>query len=232
MTTTGIVIPAHMRSSRFPGKPLVDVAGKPLLAYSIECSRATGLPYVVATSDKIVLDWCYHNSVPYIETYGTIRNGTERARLANREMWQRVIVFQCDEPDVQSDDILRLTEVPPPATLVGNMADSDWRNPNTVAAEVWGQCVRRFVRNPSPQDKYGPGFLRHIGIYLYSSAQLEQYVAMEPTDPEVQHSLEQLRTMALGYSFLAHNVHPPRCTPSRRSTYRSVNVPEDLEAFK
>lgn len=228
MGSTGIVIPAHLGSTRFPGKPLALVGGKPLLSYAVECAKGTGLPWYVATSDGEILNWCGSHDVECVWTE-ECRNGTERAALANREeKWERVIVFQCDEPDVIPDDLRNLSVMEPPATLVGTATEKDVGNPNTVGAYTWSGMVRQFIRSPPLHAS----MYRHIGVYLYSLDQLKEYLSTEPTPQEQSQSLEQLRTMAMGYTFLAHSVQPRRHMPSVREYYRSINVPEDVNQFK
>lgn len=235
MSITGVIIPAHLHSTRFPGKPLALVGGKPLLSYAVECAKGTGMPYVVATSDMEIYKWCHENGVPRRHT-DQCRNGTERAALANREeKWDRVVVLQCDEPDLRPDDLGILTGMESPATLVSHCADSDWGNPNSVIAQymlmhdweenIWCDgAIRWFRRGESKSD----GRQRHVGCYLYDGALLEQYLTTPPTPAEESQSLEQLRTMAIGYAWEAFNPH--RTIDPRR--LRSINVPEDADKFK
>lgn len=227
--TTGIILPAHMGSTRFPGKPLAIVGGRPLLSYAVEAAKSSGMPWCVATSDETIRDWCAENNVAGWIT-DQCRNGTERAALLNRDLkWDRVIVLQCDEPDVTGVHLEWFADSLAPATMVSAMAASDWGNPNTVAAEVWGNMVRRFTRSPLHEGR-SDHISRHVGVYLYDSNTLAEYLEHPPTQREVSHSLEQLRTMAMGYAFSAKDVHPNRRNDP--TPLRSVNVPEDVNQFK
>lgn len=221
---TGIIIPAYMKSKRFRGKPLVDIGGKPLLSYAVEAAKESGLPWYVATHDREILQWSKENDVLCIDTTKMglrPRNGTERAALVNREKkWDRVIVLQCDEPDITAEDTKTLSELESPATLVSNPIQDDWGNVNTVFAAVQWDTIRHFERG---NDSGLAHMYRHVGAYLYESSMLHEYLHHPPTKVEERDSLEQIRTMALGYAWSCFELN---------RTLRSVNVPEDAKKFK
>lgn len=240
--TTGIVIPAHLGSTRFPGKPLALVGGKPLLSYAVEAARASGLPWCVATSDHEIAAWfistycidkkrtfCtwWENDPPnggFVLT-PECRNGTERAAHANSKLnWDRVIVLQCDEPDVDGHLLAWFAQWDGPCTVSCDMQESDWDNPNSVAVAIKDDdcdVALYFVRGATRPTKHY--IRRHVGLYVYDSHMLEDYLRHPQTPTEEAESLEQLRTMAMGYAWHVEPVDGP---------LRSVNVPADVEKFK
>lgn len=217
--TTGIVIPAHMASTRFPGKPLAMVGGKPLLSYAVDAARGTGLPWCVATEDEEIVEWCISNERICVMT-DHARNGTERAALANKQCgWDRVIVLQCDEPDVTAEDLGILNSIGTDCyTLTCPMGKRDWGNANSVCVRNYLGTGKLFQRGPESGE-----FNRHVGVYLYKSQTLAEYLNHPQVPCEESLSLEQIRTMAMGYFWSTMKLNEP-C--------RSVNVPEDVEAFK
>lgn len=232
--TTGIVIPAHMGSTRFPGKPLALVGGKPLLSYAVDAARESGLPWCVATSDHDVEDWCIVN-IPLSESKECnifvteqCTNGTERAAIVNKyAKWDRVIVLQCDEPDVTGDQLRYLSTLTSPCTMVTWPDVCDWGNMNTVFAaglpdEFSGETSRVAMYFRRGVSEEADCYYRHVGVYLYDSNLLSDYLQTSPTPAEQNESLEQLRTMALGYAWLMMTIPGP---------LRSVNVPADVEKF-
>lgn len=242
--TTGIVIPAYMRSKRFPGKPLVDIGGRPLLSYAVEAARASELPFVVAYENdddhKPVKEWCDFKSIDARPTPKGVRNGTERAARANNWMkWDRVIVLQCDEPDITSKHLKALSKMSIPSTVVTEMQEDDWGNPHSVAAIVNDgfehKTVAFFTRGAPKPTKFEDDNIsqiekwrfvaRHVGVYLYSAEMLETYLHHPATPAELTHSLEQLRTMAMGCAWECLDFE------TELDALRSVNVPEDVEKF-
>lgn len=228
MSSCGIVVPAYMGSTRFPGKPLADVGGRPLLSYAVEAARESGLPYCVATSDEEIIEWCLSNEVILGNTQRItkcgfrIRNGTERASIVNRyRKWDRVIVLQCDEPDVTGEDLRSFTHGWLPETFACVMQDDDWGNPNSVSVAVKDD-IALFFQRAAPHGAECCR-LRHVGVYVYHCDMLANYLSHGPSGCEVDSSLEQLRTMAMGHAW-----HVRATT----RTLRSVNVPEDVEQFK
>lgn len=229
--TTGIVIPAHMGSTRFPGKPLADVGGRPLLSYAVEAARDSGMPWTVASSDLEVEAWCKGNgnSFTFTGIPDASRNGTERAAFANSYLkWHRVIVLQCDEPDVTWEDLCDFEAVSTTAYTISCPVESnDWGNTNTVflkSGDEYGTLFERGVREPNWRVVHplSHPFSRHVGIYCYDASLLAAYLDRGPTPEETQQSLEQLRTMAMGYCWHAMRIDRP---------LRSVNVPADLAKF-
>lgn len=221
--TTGIIVPAHMHSTRFPEKPLADVGGRPLLSYAVQAAKDSGMPFRVASSDWPIAIWCDENDVPHSST-SECRNGTERAAMVNLvEKWDRVIVLQCDEPDVTGRDLQLLAEKNAPSTMACNMSDGDWDNQNSVVitAKGWPVYAAEFIRGVKTADV---AYFRHIGVYLYDALMLSEYLEHGPTPREESKSLEQLRTMALGYAWSVMFMHHKR-------RFRSVNVPEDVKQF-
>lgn len=215
-----------MGSTRFPGKPLAIVGGKPLLQYAVDAARESGLPFTVASQDWLISNWCYTNGIPHAST-SDARNGTERAAIVNQAIkWDRVIILQCDEPDVTGKDLKRLDDYEDPCTVQTAMSERDWENLNSVAVlGGGGDCsvAMRFVRGVAAEEEEREGISRHVGVYFYARYMLDEYLRHPPTRAEESRSLEQLRTMALGYAWNLKTIPGP---------LRSVNVPEDVNQFK
>lgn len=243
--TTGIILPAHMGSTRFPGKPLAMVGGKPLLSYAVEAAKASGMPWCVATSNHEIANWCDTQGMGtciigggsissntskisgIVVVTNECRNGTERAALVNGAFqFDRVIVLQCDEPDVTGEDLLELERRGfLPSTLVAEPLETDIDNFNSVIAHAWkcrdGHLIRCFTRS-APQDVFDGTAYRHVGVYCYHKYTLETYLNLQPVEAEVKLSLEQLRiTQICAWYAVCLN-----------RTLRSVNVPEDVNQFK
>jgi 3-deoxy-manno-octulosonate cytidylyltransferase (CMP-KDO synthetase) len=217
-----IVIPARFASTRLPGKPLLMIAGKPMIQHVFERARQSGAgEIVVATDDKRIAEVASGFGAEVCMTAPTHSSGTERiAEVVRRLNWapQTIVVnLQGDEPGM-------------PATLISQVALDMDRHPDAQMTTLSAPITERdrlfdphvvkvvtnergyalyFSRAPIPwhRDEFvhqdrplpdGVGFSRHIGLYAYRAGFLEKYVNWPPTPLEKAESLEQLRVLAHG----------------------------------
>jgi 3-deoxy-manno-octulosonate cytidylyltransferase (CMP-KDO synthetase) len=214
-----VVIPARYGSSRLPGKPLLDIAGKTLIARVWERAQASGAAeVVVATDDERIADHCRQIGADYELTSTTHASGSDRiAEVAARRGWPAdgvVVNLQGDEPCMppglvrQVAEALTEQEGAEMATVAAPIADADLLfDPNVVkvVTDVAGNALY-FSRAPIPwhRDGFagsrsrvpdGTVYLRHIGLYAYRCGFLQRFVSLAPAPIEAAESLEQLRVL-------------------------------------
>lgn len=233
------IIPARYGSSRFPGKPLIDLKGKTMIHRVAEgASRSTLLTdVVVATDDERILAEVDSFGGKALLTSTAHPTGTDRcAEVLSR--WETpvdvVINIQGDEPlvDPRQLDTL-LAAFADPEVQIATLASraitlEDLHNPNRikVVTNAAGNALyfsRSAIPNfanakTEPLDSYP--YLRHIGLYAYRANILEQISKLEPTQLEQVESLEQLRWLYHGYSIRV--VETTIETPN-------IDTPEDVE---
>ncbi|MEN7430167.1 3-deoxy-manno-octulosonate cytidylyltransferase [Chromobacterium sp. TRC.1.1.SA] len=218
-----VVIPARMASSRLPGKPLADIAGKPMVVRVAEqAAKSRASRVVVATDHADILAACAAHGVEAVLTREDHASGTDRLAEVAAQLAlpsdALVINVQGDEPLIQPELIDRLAELlaagdAPVATLAHALHDAaDHFNPNVVkvALDKHGRALY-FSRAPIPyaRDAYaadrsalpaGLPVYRHIGMYGYRAGFLAAYAGLEPGPLEQYEALEQLRVLWHGYS--------------------------------
>lgn len=240
-----VVIPARYASQRLPGKPLVDLKGKPLILHACDCARRSGAAQViVATDDQRIQQACAAAGVEVQMTSASHASGTDRiAEVAGRLGWdddQLVVNLQGDEPMMPPENIEQtaaLLATHPDAgmsTLCTPIHDlAEFMNPNVVKVVTDGQGLALyFSRAPIPWNREGAsgglgsqqqyrGALRHIGIYGYRVGALKSLAAAPAAELEQLEKLEQLRALSMG---LGIAVDVAREVPGP-----SVDTPEDLK---
>lgn len=238
-----VVIPARMASSRLPGKPLADLAGKPMVVRVAEQARQSAARRViVATDHPDVMAACAQHGVEACLTRSDHASGTDRlAEVATQLALSPsaiVVNVQGDEPLIDPQLIDQLAELmaasgAPMATLAHPLADAqEFFNPNVVkvVTDDAGRALY-FSRAPIPyaRDAFAqdasvlpPGLpaLRHIGMYAYQAGFLAQYSALAPAPLEAFEALEQLRVLWHGYPIMVATV---AAAPAA-----GVDTPEDL----
>ncbi|MGA9855932.1 MAG: 3-deoxy-manno-octulosonate cytidylyltransferase [Gammaproteobacteria bacterium] len=240
-----VLIPARMASQRLPGKPLMDLLGKPLILYVCEKARDSGAEQVlVATDDPRIHAVCKSAGFQAELTSSRHASGTDRiAEVVTRLDWDEgdiVVNLQCDEPMMPAADIqqvaqlLEAREDAQMATLCTPIHElEDYLNPNVVklASDQAGNALY-FSRAPIPWNRAGAraglasqqhwqGSLRHIGIYAYRVGALRQLAAAPACETEQLERLEQLRALWLGMK-IAVDV-------AREAPGPGVDTPEDLK---
>ncbi len=228
------VIPARYGSTRFPGKPLADVFGTPMVVRVMERAQASGVfsEVLVATDDRRIADVVEQHGGRVVMTSETCPNGTARCHEAVL-VWEAetgrtveaVVNVQGDEPYVHLDqlrDLVRLIRKPGAAvaTLAKPMAAETpgLHDPNRVkvVCDAKGRALY-FSRSPIPSGA-GP-WNKHIGLYAFTRTALEALMDLHPTPLESRERLEQLRWLECGWRIDVGLT--PHETPS-------VDAPEDL----
>jgi len=208
-----ILIPARMAATRLPGKPLLDIAGKPMIVQVLDRARAAGVgPVVVATDSEEIAAAVHKAGGRAIMTRADHVSGSDRIFEALEEVDQErrveiVVNVQGDLPTIAAEDIrAALDPLADPAVDIATIAaeirdDEERANPNVV--KVVGSPVgpRRlhalyFTRATAPWGE-GPHY-HHIGLYAYRRAALERFVKLEPSPLERREKLEQLRALEAG----------------------------------
>ena len=236
-----VIIPARWGSTRFPGKPLHPIAGKPLLQHVWErCGRARGIEEViVATDDMRIAEAAFAFGAEVALTSARHRSGTDRcAEVAKRLRGiSHVINVQGDEPLIDPTLVAKLAKTLSAERSLGMITaanafedEADIPNPNTVKVVLDrdGNALY-FSRSPIPfvRDtgaKAGTrskriAFFRHQGIYGYSIRFLLQFVKWKPGVLEQAEQLEQLRALENGAKI--------RVILTRRSSV-GVDTPADV----
>lgn len=234
------VIPARFGSTRFPGKPLEKLKGKPLLQWAVEGARTSRKvqKIFVATDDKRIQDLCEKIQVDCLMTRTDCPTGTDRLFEATRGLdFDVVLNIQGDEPLVNQTYIDPLAEAfiqqseLDMATLAHPLAFEDLENKNAVKVIInQNQEAIYFSRFPIPFSretiKSGTPItaaLKHIGLYGYTRAFLQKFCSASQAEIEKYESLEQLRALHLGAKIKVLKVEKP--------TY-GVDTPEDLQKLE
>lgn len=229
------VIPSRFASSRFPGKPLIDLKGKSMIQRVYEGAlKATLLDtLVVATDDQLIYQEVQRFGGKVVMTSSSHQSGTDRCAevLAQYTGYDVVINIQGDEPLVaaeQLDQLLAAFQDPEVqiATLVHtSVTPSDLQNVNRIKVLAnQEQNALYFSRSPLPNMHYAKNdkfpWLRHIGLYAYRSKTLQQISELKPCELEQAESLEQLRWLYYGL--------PIRLVQTQIET-PNIDVPDDIE---
>ena len=238
MVTLG-VIPARYASTRFPGKPLIDIAGKSMIRRVYEQAKAAGMldAVVVATDDQRIFDHVQAFGGQAVMTREDHLSGTDRcAEVAQQFMDSQWIVnIQGDEPFIDPDHIdLLVTTLQGNvditiATLMQPITDMALvHNPNVVKviADIQGHALY-FSRSPIPYIRSGAWdgavqsghFHRHLGLYGFKREALLAVTQLSPGRLEQLESLEQLRWLEQGFSIGLATVD---------TASPGIDVPEDV----
>lgn len=241
-----VVIPARMASFRLPNKPLVDLAGLPMVVRVAQRAAQSGADQVVvACDDPRILEACQRHGVHALMTRSDHPSGTDRIAEAARLMAlpdAAVIVnVQGDEPMIDPGHIrsvaqcLSLDAECDMATLAHPIeSQADFRNPNIVKVVLNAkQQALYFSRaaipwwRDAPLD--APGFksgqaLRHVGLYAYRCGFLQTYANWSASTLEQVEALEQLRVLDRGHRIAVH--------VASTSSGIGVDTPEDLERVR
>ncbi len=212
MSRTVIIIPARWGSTRFPGKPLHLIAGKPLVQHVWErCRAVKGVDQViVATDDTRILEAAFGFGAEVALTSARHPSGTDRLAEVAKNLPSAGIILnvQGDEPLLDprlAGRVIGALKSDPKAgmaTAACPLAPDDLDNPNCVkvVTDLAGYAMY-FSRSPIPCDRDGdirPARFRHIGIYAYRRAFLLELVKHRQTPLEKSEKLEQLRALEHG----------------------------------
>lgn len=206
------VIPARYSSTRLPGKPLADIAGKPMIQHVYERAVLAKRPgqVIVATDHELVYETVKKFGGQVMLTSPDHPTGTDRlAEVADRFPDVDLIInVQGDEPLILPDVIDQLADAfdnsqdLQMATLMTEMDESEYNTPSAVkvVTDLQGYALY-FSRSiiPYPRNDTGIPVYKHIGIYAYRRDFLLKYAKLSPTSLEETESLEQLRALEHGY---------------------------------
>ncbi len=231
------IIPARFESSRFPGKPLVEIDGKPMFWHVYH--RAAQCPQMdsvtLATDDKRIFEAAEALNVPVVMTGSHHQSGTDRvleaARKLNIDSDAVVVNVQGDEPCLEP---AMLTELLSPfescnvrvTTLATGIGDEEAQSPDRVkVARASNGRALYFSRAKIPYDRDEKvhGFLLHIGLYAFRMEALERFGQLEPSPLELREKLEQLRLLEDGIDIYVTET---------RHTCHGVDRPNDLAKVK
>lgn len=213
MSELTAIIPARWASTRFPGKPLVNLRGKPLVQHVWErANRAKTVDRViVATDDMRIAEAAFEFGAEVALTSPKHPTGTDRLAEVAAKLRSAPIILnvQGDEPDIAPSTIDRLARALQDDPSLGMVtaanpitAADDIRNPNVVkvVTDLAGRALY-FSRSAIPHDRDGRGgtaYLRHQGIYGYRRKVLLDFVKWKPAPLEKAEKLEQLRALEHG----------------------------------
>ncbi len=231
------IIPARYGSTRFPGKPLAMLKGKPLLQWVVEGTKTSSLleEIYVATDDIRIQELCKKINIDCLMTPTSCATGTDRLFEATKGLEFDVAVnIQGDEPLINSeyiDPLVNAFKKNPAldmATLAHPLAAHDVENQNAVKVVMNHQDEAIYFSRfgiPFSREKFelnGPA-MKHIGLYAYSKEFLRQFCTSPQSAIEKAESLEQLRALYLGAKIKVLRVGKP--------TY-GVDTPEDLQKLE
>jgi 3-deoxy-manno-octulosonate cytidylyltransferase (CMP-KDO synthetase) len=237
-----VIIPARLASTRLPNKPLADLGGKPMIVRVAERAQAAGAQrIIVATDHADIAAACAAHGIEACMTRADHPSGTDRiaevARTLQLAPEAVVVNLQGDEPLIDPALLAacaaRIGAGVPMATCAHPLSSAeDAFNPNVVKvvldkagrALYFSRATIPWHRDGFAQDRAAlpPGYvpLRHIGLYAYSNAFLQQYPQLEASPLEAIEALEQLRVLWHGVPIAVH--------VTAEAPHAGVDTPEDL----
>ena len=234
-----VVIPARYASTRFPGKPLADIGGKPMVVRVCERAAQSGAAAVhVATDDERIAAAVRAHGHAAIMTRADHATGTDRIAEAARHLGladdEVVVNVQGDEPLIPPALIAQVAEAlaQRPAASVSTACHpihdaASMENPNVVKVVLDRQgYALYFSRSRIPYPRHGQAApcYRHAGIYGYRAGFLVAYAGLQESPLERAESLEQLRVLWHGYRIAV--------AVSEQDVPPGVDTPQDLEAVR
>ena len=211
--STLILIPARMSSTRLPGKPLADIAGKPMIVHVAERANKANLGrVVVATDHEDVANAVKAHGMEAVMTRPDHQSGSDRiyealTLLDPDNRFDVIVNVQGDLPTIAPNEIAAALEpLENPETDIATLGaeisvEEEKVNPNVV--KIVGSPIGKtrlralyFTRATAPYGK-GPLY-HHIGLYAYKRKALQRFVSLQPSYLEKRESLEQLRALEAG----------------------------------
>jgi 3-deoxy-manno-octulosonate cytidylyltransferase (CMP-KDO synthetase) len=230
------VIPARYKSSRFPGKPLADICGKPMVWWVYQEAVKTGKydDVIVATESERIVEKCNELGMHAMLTSDKHPTGTDRvAEVAQKVDADLYVIIMGDEPLVSAEDEIRLIETienAPEADAI--MLTEKFKNPvdainaTTIKLAITDQNYLIFMSRaaiPYPKEALGYDLYKNIGCYAFRKDALDFYLRTKPGAIERAEGIELLR--------LLEN-HKKILTVLVDSESMAVDTPKDLERIR
>jgi len=240
-----IIIPARYASTRLPGKPLLDIAGQPMIARVVECARASGAQrVVVATDDERIRAAVTAFDTEVVMTRADHLSGTDRLAeaitLLDLDDNEIVVNLQGDEPLMPPMLIRQVAALlaARPAAVMATACHAitqreDFLNPNAVKVVTDREGYALYFSRapiPWPRDIMSGAStapikaFRHIGLYAYRAGFVARYAAWPACPLETSESLEQLRVLWQGEKIAV--------VEAEEAPAAGVDTPEDLELVR
>ncbi len=233
------IIPARYASTRFPGKPLIDILGKSMLqrVYEQTCKSKKLTSVVIATDDERIATHAKSFGAKVVMTKAEHPSGTDRcfeAYINTGEEFDYIINVQGDEPFIDPSQIDLLANIcdgnTELATLMIKYNSQDvlfdkgevkiTLNTNNEAL-YFSRMVIPFIKGVEEKEWHKHfNYFRHVGMYAYRKDVLEKVTKLQPSSLEKAESLEQLRWLENGFKIkCAETLHDSHC----------IDTPEDVE---
>lgn len=237
-----VVIPSRYGSTRLPAKPLLEIAGTPMILHVVARARESGAEHVVvATDHQAIFDLVAGHGIDVVMTSPEHRSGTDRiAEVAEHFQWpddEIVVNVQGDEPLIDpalihsvAQSLFEHSSAQMATASYPLVSIEEFANPNVVkvvtmadgAALYFSRAGIPFARDErDAQANIIANASRHVGIYAYRVAFLHAYVKLPPAQIEITESLEQLRALWYGYRIHVHQASGQHVT--------GVDTQKDLE---
>lgn len=225
------IIPARYKSSRFPGKPLADICGKPMIWWVYnQAKKVSAFDEVyVATDDKLIFDTCSTLEINVLMTSDKHPTGTDRlgeaAELVKADFYVNI---QGDEPLIEPETIQRIVDYKianPEVEVINSMTEYNGDPTiNTIVKAVAADndSLLYLSRSPIPYPKNGQQiqYYKHLGLYGLSKEALLFFSNAERTRNEKIEDVEMLRFLENGYNIKIVKVN---------SNSVGVDVPSDID---
>lgn len=237
------IIPARFASTRFPGKPLADETGKPLIQHVVEQAQKTrSVQRVIVATDDARIEQAVQRFGGDVVMTGEHPNGTSRLaevveQLPDDQQPDIIVNVQGDEPEIEPaliDAAVEVLQRDPEAgmsTLASPFAaDEDPADPNIVKVVVsqsdramyFSRALIPHVRDAGDAVESSHEPLKHPGLYAYRRDFLLRYVSLSPTPLEQLEKLEQLRVLEHGYAIAVARVD---------AQHHGIDTPEQYAEF-
>ena len=234
------IIPARYASTRFPGKPLVDIGGKPMIIRVVERALAVCPDVVVATDDERIFTTVTERGYRAVMTSPDHQSGTERCLEAYQlleEPADILINLQGDEPFIADEQIrLLISAFDDPSVDLATLAqpfpstttNEELANPNAVKlvrsastgyALYFSRSVIPYLRGVGGAWAAQHEYLKHIGLYAFRTSLLDRLGSLPASPLEQGESLEQLRWLSAGLHIQVQLTDEPTV---------GIDTPEDL----
>lgn len=225
------VIPARYNSSRFPGKPLADICGKPMVWHVYQQAIKAKLlnEVYVATDDDRIIEVCKQLSIQWIKTAQTHLSGTDRAaEVSDKIDADLYAVIMGDEPLIKTKDLDFLINGMSDPNIAAGMLTTRFKNPvdvvntTTIKLAINGNGEVIFMSRspiPFPKAALDYSYYKNIGAYVFKRSALEVYKNNKPDKLEITEEIELLRLIEKRMAVKAFEI---------QSNSISVDTPKDL----